>query len=202
MHQIHLLLYPRRSYELLHVILLYFILYMKKNIQTKNPTKYHLKSQKFLFNLTYIPEHHKIPQIFWCFSCNIVRKKECQAWLSICLSACKQRYKCGSVLFTIHVQSILPALAPSHICCLLPPPVLSVLTCCLCSVLVCNLRSTQQQFHDCINNFTWGNILLNKWPSFFRYLSSIIPACLFTKTNWWTERHVQKNQSLVYKLKT
>lgn len=36
---------------------------------------------------------------------------------------------------------------------------------------------------------------------FVKYLSSIIPACLFTKNNWWTERCVQKIQPLVYKLK-
>lgn len=123
----------------------------KKYTNKKSQRKYQLKSQKFLFNLTYIPEHHKIPQIFWCFSCNIVSKKEFQAWLSICLSACKHRYSCSSVLFTIHTQTILSALVSSHICWLLPPLILNVLTCCLCSVLVYNLRSTQQQFHDCIS---------------------------------------------------
>lgn len=199
MHNTHLLLYPRSSYELLNVIPLYFILYMKKKKHTnqKSHTKYQLKSQISLFNLTYIPEHHKI---LWCFSYNIVRKKEFQSWLSICLSVCEQRYTCGSVLFTIHVQTILSALAPSHICCLFPPPIMSVLTCCLCSVLVYNLRSTQQWFHDCISNFTCGKILPNLF-NLSSIFSSIIPACLFTKTNWGTERCIQKIQALVYKLK-
>lgn len=40
-----------------------------------------------------------------------------------------------------------------------------------------------------------------KLISFVRYLSSIIPTCLLTKTNWWTERCIQKIQSLVYKLR-